>query len=146
DGTVLLRRIPTGAQVARLTGHRFHVMTLSFPADGKELVSIELTGNIKVWQPNAAGTWTCRKTITVEPLLVSLMPSLAFPFFTPIFGPRVIHSAALTPDGRHLAVSCAADSTIVLVNLADGTTAARFLALEGEKIRYLAISPDSKLL
>jgi WD40 repeat protein len=146
DGMVLLYGIPAGAQIASLTGHRSVVTTLNFRTDGKELVSTDETGKIKIWQPNNTGTWTCRKTYTVEPLLVSLMPSLAFPFFTVSFGPRPIHSAALTPDGRHLAVSCAADSTLVLVDLADGTTAARFLAPEGEKIRHLALSPDGKLL
>src|SRR5262249_51085793 len=146
DGTVLLRRIPTGAPIAKLTEHRSAVSSLTFRADGKELVSTERAGKIKVWQPNDTGTWTCRKTIPIEPTLVCLSPSLAFPYFTPTFTERSIDWATLTPDGRYVAVPFLKESTIVLVDLADGTPAARFRAPKDEKIQCMAFSPDGKLL
>jgi WD40 repeat protein/serine/threonine protein kinase len=146
DGTVLLRRIPTGAPIAKLTEHRSAVSSLAFRTDGKELVSTDRAGKIKVWQSNDTATWTCRKTIAIEPALFFLTPSLVFPFFTPTFTERSIDWAILTPDGRNLAVPFPKESTIILVDLADGTTAARFRAPRDEKIRCMAFSPDGKLL
>jgi WD40 repeat protein/serine/threonine protein kinase len=146
DGAVLLRRIPSGAPIARLTGHRSAVSSLTFRADGTALVSTDLNGTIKVWQADDTGNWTGRQTIAVEPTVAFPAPSLVFPFFTPTFLARSIHSADLTPDGRYLAVSCVTDSTIILVDLADQKTAARFLAPRGEKFWNLAVSPDGKLL
>jgi serine/threonine protein kinase/WD40 repeat protein len=146
DGTVLLRRIPAGAPLAWLAGHNSAVSALIFRADANELVSTDRAGKIKVWRPNDTGSWTCRKTIVVEPSFVLLMPSLAFPFLGPTFASRSIKLAALTPDGRYLAVSSGEDSVILLVDLADGTTAGRFLTPEGEKVWRIALSPDGKLL
>jgi serine/threonine protein kinase/WD40 repeat protein len=155
DGTVLLRRIPGGAHIATLKGHSAAVSALIFRADGKELVSTDKAGKVKVWQCNAMGPWTC-KTLAVEPVLVLLTPSLTFPFFTPTFRPRSIDVTALTSDGRYLAVCSWRESRIALVDLEAGTTTARFVAPEGEEIRpgalfwalmkNMAFSPDGKLL
>jgi WD40 repeat protein/serine/threonine protein kinase len=136
DGTVLLRRIPTGAPLARLTGHTFEIRSVAFRAEGKELVSTDSTGKIKVWQQNDTGKWTCRKTIPIQRPLV-----------------RWMDSAVLAPNGRYLAAFFSGDSAIALVDLAAGKSAARFLAPQGDKIwkeqdymPTMALSPDGKLL
>jgi WD40 repeat protein/serine/threonine protein kinase len=153
DGTVLLRRVPDGMPLARLTAHTSAIRGLAFRAGGKELVSTDSTGKIKVWQENDTGKWRCRKSIPVQRALVRLAPSAAFPFFTPTFTEGWMDSAALTPNGRYLAVFFYGDSAIILVDLATGKTAARFLAPQGEEIwkaedymPTMALSPDGKLL
>jgi WD40 repeat protein/serine/threonine protein kinase len=150
DGTVLLRPIPGGAPITRLTEHRCAIAALGYRANGKELVSADCTGNIKLWQANDKGTWDCTKTSVLEPVLALLLPSPAFPFFTPAFTSWISSqfdaAAAVTPDGRYLAVWSWMNSTVALVDVADGTTAARFRVPQGEQVWKLAVSPDGKLL
>jgi WD40 repeat protein len=153
DGTVLLRPIPAGEPIVRLTGHRSAVAAVGYRANGKELVSVDWTGTIKLWQAHDTGAWTCRKTSVLESGLTLLTPSLAFPFFTPILtswistSPCMEHpSAALTADGRYVAVPSWLNSVINLVDVADGRTAARFPVPQGELVWTVAVSPDGKLL
>lgn len=146
DGVVLIRHIPDGATVAKLSGHTSPILALVFRSDGKELVSGEVRGKVKVWQLNDKGAWTCVKTIFVEPMVAFMLPSPVLPFFTPFLSERRVYSAALTPDGRYLAVAGSVDSTVVLEDLLEGTTAARFYPPEGENIQGLALSPDGRLL
>jgi WD40 repeat protein len=125
------------------------VANLAFRADGKELVSADWTGKINVWQANPKGTWTCRKTFVVERTIALVTPSLAFPFFitTPIswVNPSPFTHLALTPDGKYLAASWR-DSTVALVDIAEGRTASQFPVPNGQQISRLALSPDGKLL
>jgi WD40 repeat protein/serine/threonine protein kinase len=150
DGTVLLRPIPRGEPIARLTGHRSAIAALGYRANGKELVSADWTGNIKLWQSNDKGTWNCTKTAVLEPALALFVPSHAFPFFTPTLtswmSSRLGASAALTPDSRYLAISSWMNAMVSLVDVANGTTAARFPLPKTEQVSTFAVSPDGKLL
>jgi WD40 repeat protein len=140
DGTVLLRRIQDGTQLASLTEHTSGVSSLIFRADGKELISTDLAGKIKLWQRMDTGTWRCRKTITLEPVVAVCS----------------IESAALTPDERYLAVFPGKGSMVIMVDLEAGTAATPFMAPEGEKIwgsiggrlwpGRMAFSPNGELL
>jgi WD40 repeat protein len=152
DGTVLLRRIPDGAQLARLTGHRSAIANLAFRTDGNELVSTDWSGVIKLWQVQVTGRWRCKKTLAVPRTITLFTPSPAFPFFMAtslaVSGPfPSLHltAATLTPDGRYLAASWI-DATVTFVDLATGTTSRHFASPQGEQIEALAVSPDGKLL
>jgi WD40 repeat protein/serine/threonine protein kinase len=153
DGTVLLRRIPDGKQMAGLWEHRSAIAHLAFRAEGNELVSTDWSGVIKVWRVNATGRWTCTKTLMVQRTFTLVTPSLAFPFFTttplswssPFPRPQLT-AATLTPDGRYVAASWT-DSTVAFVDLANGMLASQFMVPNGEQVeKILAISPDGKLL
>jgi WD40 repeat protein/serine/threonine protein kinase len=152
DGTVLLRRIPDGAQLARFTGHRSALANLAFRADGNELVSTDWSGEIRVWRVDDNGRWTCTKGLMVQRTFTLVTPSLAFPFFLTTSLPWSSHfprphltAATLTPDGGYVAASWI-DSMVAFVDLATGTTASQFAVPNGEQLEALAVSPDGKLL
>jgi WD40 repeat protein/serine/threonine protein kinase len=152
DGTVLLRHIPDGTQVARLTGHRSALANLAFRADGNELVSTDWMGVVAVWQVNDTGRWRCRKSLVAKRTFTLVTPSPVFPFImtTALSGPSPfpgfhLTAATLTPDGRYLAASWT-DSTVAFVDLANGTLASQFVVPNGEQIETLDVSPDGKLL
>src|SRR5438105_14414388 len=60
DGTVRLRDLVTGQDLASLAGHKASVASLAFATDGKRLLSGDLNGYIQFWE-FADNAWTCRR-------------------------------------------------------------------------------------
>src|SRR5262249_31392306 len=74
DGTVVLRELGTGADIAHLERHSGSVIALAFAPDGARLVSGDRGGTIHVWQAGANGEWALARTIRAEPALAGLFP------------------------------------------------------------------------
>jgi WD40 repeat protein len=125
DGTIELRRIPSGEVVTRWTGHKTEVMALFFRGDGQELISGDFKGGVKVWKRSGPDEWTCVRSFAV---------------------PGAIYWAALSADGKYLFANKFRDPGIVQMDLSDGTISARFAAPGKGSILGLALSPDGKLL
>jgi hypothetical protein len=66
DGSILVRNLATGAEVARLDEHRAPVHSLSLDAAGARMVSRDQGGILKVWQANAGGAWVCTRTMATD--------------------------------------------------------------------------------
>jgi WD40 repeat protein/serine/threonine protein kinase len=130
DGTLLVRDISTGDNIAQLPGHRAAVVSLSFSANGKGLVSADLDGKIHVWLANAGGTWELERTISISD--------------RPSKGATV--AAVLAPDGKYLAACCSDQSFVSVWSLTAEVPVARFPGREGENLLCLAVSPDGRLL
>jgi WD40 repeat protein len=139
DGTVSLRRLPGGAEIARLRGHRSGVFAVAFGPRGDLLLSGDDRGTIKVWKKKADRTWVCVRTLVTAP---SGMPNY-------------IHaiSAAFTPDGSHLLFCSKTASAISLTKVQQSTYDFLFprhdVLFRGpgnERFYRLAVSPDGKLL
>jgi WD40 repeat protein/serine/threonine protein kinase/tetratricopeptide (TPR) repeat protein len=125
DGTVLIKVLPAGADLARLGEHRAPVTALAFGRDGNKLVSADTGGTVKVWELDLAGGWVCARTIAA--------------------GSRV-NSVALSHDGAQLVVCCPGTATIGLWSLVDGARIAGFDAGEGDLVGNMALSADGSFL
>src|SRR5262249_34840574 len=132
DGTVLVRDLTTGAESARLRGHRSLVCSLAVAPGGRRLVSGDDRGTVKVWEQDPGGRWACARTVTTDPAVFPI------PFALPWL--------ALTPDGERLAALSDRGSAVSLWDLADGDRLARFRGPEGERLRCLAFHPGGALL
>jgi WD40 repeat protein/serine/threonine protein kinase len=135
NGTLLLRDLATGAEIARLKEHRAPVISLSFTTDGNRMASADLAGTVKLWQANSSSGWICTRTIPTD---------------RPTIDRRIdIHQllmVAFTPDGKSLVTYSSPQPAVVLWNLADGTRTTT-LDLPGRgRLNGLALSPDGKLL
>jgi serine/threonine protein kinase/WD40 repeat protein len=133
DGTVLVRDLATGNDVARWQAHDRRVHALVFGPGGRPLVSADSQGTIKVWEPAAAGTWTQVRTLnTVKPINVWRQ------FVRQVF-------LAISSDGKRLATCSEGTSTVLVWNLADGT---REVKLDGGdvRLRCMAWSADGRFL
>jgi serine/threonine protein kinase/WD40 repeat protein len=128
DGSVLLRNIDTGAEIARLREPGAAISALQFWPDGGTLVTGDNRGTIKVWQKTPSDQWAALRTLTMDP------------------APDFVTSLALTPDGKHLAACSANGTTISTWNLADGTRETPFRGSQGERLTCLAFSPQANLL
>jgi WD40 repeat protein len=123
DGTVRIRDIAFGQEVARLTGHRDSVSFLAFDHAGKTLVSGDVHGQFRVWEVGDRWPTEPAHTFTASPAL----------------------AAALTPDGSHLAVCALNDEEITLRDLAEGKEAGR-LKMPGAPTEGMALHPGARLL
>jgi eukaryotic-like serine/threonine-protein kinase len=132
DGTVLEGGAGATPTIALLRGHNTAVHALAYAADGQRLVTQDKGGTIKVWQPDAHGTWTCTQTLAAQ------RPDLDWD--------RRQTSLALTTDGRFLAVCSAGASPAQLWDLSAGTPIASFPMAKDQRLHCLALSPDGKLL
>ena len=66
DGSILLRNLATGAELARLHEHRAPVVSLSLNVAGSRMASGDKGGVVKVWQAHADGAWVCTRTMAVD--------------------------------------------------------------------------------
>jgi serine/threonine protein kinase/WD40 repeat protein len=133
DGTVLVRDLATGKDVARWQAHDRRVHALVFGPGGRPLVSADGQGTIKVWEPGADGTWTSVRTLnTAKPINVWRQ------FVRQAF-------LAISSDGKRLATCSEGTSTVLVWNLADGTCA---VELDGGdvRLRCMAWSADGRFL
>jgi hypothetical protein len=139
NGTLVLRHLATGAEIARLQEHLAGVVSLSFAATGNQMASADLDGIVKVWQADPNDGWFCTRTIP-----------LGRPMVDKALGPRWSGKpsilAALTPDGKSLAAYSSPQSAIALWNLADGTRATTFALPGPGQLEGLTFSPDGKRL
>jgi WD40 repeat protein len=123
DGSVLLRDLATGAEVARLAGHEAAVVGLAFRGDGGVLASLDVAGVVKVWRGHE-GSWASTRTLAVEP--------------------RRYASLSLSRDGRFLAVTGYTPAVVVL-DLDRGVRAAT-LPLASGAVPMTAFHPDGSRL
>jgi WD40 repeat protein len=114
DGTLVLRHLATGAEIARLQEHHAGVVSLSFAATGNQMASADLDGIVKVWQANLNDAWFCTQTIP-----------LGRPMVDKALGGEPSILVALTPDGKSLVTYSSPQSAVALWNLvtASKTTA-----------------------
>jgi WD40 repeat protein/serine/threonine protein kinase len=125
DGTVCVPSLPSGAEAARLHGHRSVVSAVVFSADGSRMVSADLSGAIRIWQPDPNSAWSCTRTIATAPDVVAV---------------------TITPDGTRLAACSRHAAAVALWDLADGTRAGEFKAPQGAKLSCMAMSAGGNLL
>jgi hypothetical protein len=121
DGTLRLWESATGREVGRLTGHRGHLTSVTWSADGKRLFAGAADQLIHLWDPSTAKE---------------------LHRFRGHEGQNI--RLALTPDGKTLA-SGGDDQTIRLWDVADGREL-RSLKKQPGGIHALAFSPDGKVL
>jgi serine/threonine protein kinase/WD40 repeat protein len=133
DGTLVLRDVTTGAEIAQLQEHRKAVVSLSFAAAGNRMASADLDGTVKVWQANADNGWTCMRTIPIG------RPPDDYIGWASIL-------VALSPDGKSLLAYSPPQSAVALWNLADGARATTFALPGPGKLEGLAASPDGMLV
>jgi WD40 repeat protein/serine/threonine protein kinase len=136
DGTMLLRSISTGAEIALQGEHRSPVDSLSFSADGNRMVSADLDGTIKIWQVNASKNWACTRTI---PLGHPRWRAAGYLI------ERLV-SAVLSSDGESLATYSGDHSSVLLFNATDGAPTGTLETPGLVKLGSLAFSPDGKFL
>src|SRR5262249_4987558 len=132
DGTVALRVVPGGGEVARLRGHNSPVDALAVGLDGRRLVSYDHGGTIKIWEPAGPGGWTCLKALAGD------RPAIDWDIH------RVF--LALSADGKHLAACAAGASAVSWWDLAGDAPVAQVRVPGKEKLHCLALSPDGRLL
>jgi WD40 repeat protein/tRNA A-37 threonylcarbamoyl transferase component Bud32 len=130
DGTVSLRHLANGKEITHLQGHQSPIDALAFGPNGRILASGDHDGNIRVWEGDANGQWTCTGTFLVRELN--------------------IETVAITPDGKRLLVCHDSGSRVTTYNIAeavDGPIVAE-LPIPGEPgwAKGMAFSPDGTLL
>jgi WD40 repeat protein/serine/threonine protein kinase len=136
DGTLLLRRIPTGVEITLPAAHRAAVDSLSFSADGTRLASLDLDGTIKTWQGQARTSWACLRTIPLGHPRWRAADDLF----------ERLSCVVLSPDGQALATYSRDHSRVLLFNAADGIQIGTLPTPGLVKLGSLAFSPDGKLL
>ena len=133
DGTVSVRALPRGDEMARLRGHGAPVSDVGFAPGGRRLVVADTGGTIEVWEANERDDWSRTRTIAAD------RPIPGYRLGRPV-------SLAVTPDGKTLAVCSALATSISLWDLANGTPAGRLSVPGQEQLTCLALSPDGKRL
>ncbi|MEX2119829.1 MAG: protein kinase [Pirellulales bacterium] len=132
DGSLSLRGLPNGAEIARWSGHPgASIKSVAFDPDGKCCASAAADGTIVLGEPNIEGGWSCKWTSTIDLLDQSL--------------PANSMTIVFTHDGKQLAGCSSGGSTIQFCLTADGQPTDRFEApdkLSGS----MALSPDGRLL
>ena len=97
----------------RLSGHKSEVLSGAWRADGELLVTAGSTdGTVRLWDITGASPWS-RAIPVIEPNI------------------KWLHSIALSPEGRHLAVANP-DGTVYLLRLAKQGEVLRVAADEAE--------------
>jgi WD40 repeat protein/serine/threonine protein kinase len=133
EGSVSVRRLPGGSEIARLRGHHpSGVYAVVYGPRGDMLASGDDRGTIKVWRRKSARRWVCTRTLTTAPS----------------GEPHYIHalSLALTPDGRHLLAASKSASALTLWDLDKPTHPVYFRGSGNERFFRMALSPEGKLL
>ncbi len=124
-GDIMIFRVPTGEQVATLSGHQIAVGSLAFISGGDTLLSFGYEGMVKTWDTR---TWEEKATFPVEgrgargvsvspdeskaavllESLVQVRPLTAWDSVVeyPVAS-KSVSAAAFSPDGRWLAVGSA---------------------------------------
>ncbi len=128
DGSVLVRNIDTGANIARLREAGAQITAVHFGPDGSKLVTGDDRGTIKVWESTPGGQWNTSKTLTGDSL------------------PGAVSSLAIAPDGRLLAAGFGRGPALSVWNLADGKRQEPFRGSRGEQLGDLAFSHQAGLL
>ncbi len=132
DGTVLVRHLATGDEVA-LRHHSADVSAVAFTPDRQRLVTGDVQGTVNVWERDPAGTWIWARTFQA-----------ALPHEPPLFPNEF--ALAISPDGREVATCPAAGTALQVWDLADGTLTAELHGPRDEPLRGPAWSPDGRLL
>jgi WD40 repeat protein/tRNA A-37 threonylcarbamoyl transferase component Bud32 len=125
NGTIQVRRIPSGEITARMTGHKVEVTALGFRGDGDELISGDIQGAVKIWKRQGPDEWTCTKSFRSS---------------------GGIYWGGLSSDGKCLFTNNFRGPYIVQTDLSDGKAIARLAAPGAQTLLGLALSPDGKLL
>jgi WD40 repeat protein len=135
DGTLLLRELATGAEIARLKEHRAPIVGLSFAAAGNRMASADLDGVVKVWQANPDKGWSCIRTMPIgRPTTDKNFPA----------SPSIL--LALGSDGESLVTYAWPQPAVALWKVAD-TRRTTGLDLPGPgRLTGLTLSPNGKLL
>jgi WD40 repeat protein len=131
-GTILLRDLTNGAEIARVKEHRADVANLSFAAVADRMASADLAGVVKIWHADAGSRWACERTIPVG------RPADAD------WGPPIL--VVLNSDGKLLFTYSQRQPTVSLWNLTDGARMATFNLPGPGVLHSLALSPNGKLL
>jgi WD40 repeat protein/tRNA A-37 threonylcarbamoyl transferase component Bud32 len=133
DGTVSIRSLPGGEELARFTGHDAQISDVAFDAHGSGLISADASGSIKVWARVEDDHWIAAATIAAD------RPTRGYRTGRPI-------SVALAPDGKTFAACAALGTSVSLWDVASGVSAGRLSVPSGEQLTCLALSPDGKHL
>ncbi len=136
DGSILVRNLSTGAEVARLHEHRAPVVSLSLDAAGTRMASGDRGGVVKVWQAHADGAWVSTRTMAIDrPVPNDQVTSYREPV-----------SVVLSSDGKWLFISSMNQPGVALWDLTRGTRSQTFETPAPGTLAGLALSPDGKLL
>jgi WD40 repeat protein/serine/threonine protein kinase len=138
DGTLLLRDLATGTDIARLQDHKAPIASLSFAAAADRLASTDFSGIVKVWQANRGSGWVCMRSIPLERPTINTGLGTVGPYAT-ILG-------VLSPDGESLFTYSPPQRTITHWQLSDGSRTRSFDLPGSGRLYGLAVSPDGKLL
>ncbi len=130
DGTVQLRDLDSGGEVARLSGHSSPISVLAFGPAGSALVSGDDEGHVRLWEADGHDTWSCKEALLVQG--------------------RGIDTVAFTPDGKRLLVSHDSGSRVTTHSIGDEPDDATVVELpvpsEMTRVYGGAFSPDGRLL
>jgi WD40 repeat protein len=123
DGTVCLRHLDTGQEIARLSRHPSSVTALAFAPGGKRLLAGHAASVVQLWESNA-GAWQPRRRLASK---------------------GKVGAVAWDARGTPLAVSFARGAQLRLWDVAEGKHIATFMPPGKEELRP-ALSPDGSLL
>jgi WD40 repeat protein len=132
DGSVSLRDVASGREVAHLTGHSGGVFAVSYSASGHLLASGDDRGVVKVWTREPEGAWTCTRTISTAPS----------------GRPNYVHaiSLAFDPEGRVLYFCSRRADGVTALDLTGGKPTTVFRGPKREHFYRTALSRDGKRL
>ena len=131
DKSVKIWDIKTGEREKTLSGHDAPVLSVDFHPKQKDIIaSSDTKGKIKLWNIR---TEECLKTFYVQ-YKDSLIKE----------EDKIIHAIHFHPDGE-LLVSCGADKTVRLWDLATGNDKPPLFGHEG-KVYKVRFSPDGKII
>lgn len=153
DGYVRLVDVAAGKEVAKLGGHRARFHRIAFTPDDATIVSCANDLQVRTWDvktrkplaafrferaeksPSDRGRAGYEDAYGDEPPLVVRYEQKA----------NCIYSFALSPEGKHVAVSLGRRAALIL-DLATGKVVTTIDAEEGSEVFSLAYSHDGKLL
>lgn len=137
NGTVLVRDLTAKTDdsnktdetartdIAELREHGSEIIGLDFVLGGREIVSAERNGTLKIWSPVSKSKWQCRQTISTG---------------------STIGGFSIAPDARHCVTYAADAQTISAWDLEKGMTVGQFSGADQESFQHIAISHDGRLL
>jgi WD40 repeat protein len=134
DGSVLLRDMSTGGQVAQLAKHSAAVYGIAISADGRTIASADGAGHIRVNNQDAAGSWVAKREFAASRPNYNTsgtMPPL---------------SLALTPDYKHLIANSWGHPAIRVWEIDSGNEVDGFLGPGAAQVRRMVLSPDGQFL
>ena len=110
-----------------LVGHEYQVSRLSASRDGRWLASVDILGNIKIWDVSSQ-----KSTVGVN--------------IKGVAAPILEDEVALSPDKNQFAHLSLDHSTILLVNTSNGALVKTFSRDSSDVYSAISLSPDGSLL